>query len=182
MHDNGEVALCPPSRTRARRARNPQMARPPSRVSRFKIHPGRSMSSAAKLGEPRRPSAPEASTAARVVIAPRPGRRSISGRGAKTSCVGHFSGNAIFAPAACGPKPRLRGPGIYTAPSHGHLLCEVVRVSRNAPVLYPLRGRFWFSWKSGNPAPSHFSQSVSSVQFSSVQLCRGTGRHNNPNY
>ncbi len=98
--------------------------------------------------------------------------------GAKTWCVEHFSENVTFAPAARGPKPRLRGPSIYTTPSHRHLLCEVVRISRNASVLYPILGRFWVSWKSCNSALSHFSsvQSVSPVQFSSVQLCHGAGR------
>ena len=47
------------------------------------IHPGRSMSSAAKLGEPRCRSSGIFSTAARVVIPPHPGRRSISEMGRK---------------------------------------------------------------------------------------------------
>ncbi len=118
--------------------------------------------------------APEASTGPGVVNAPAPWAPVDLRDGAKTWCVEHFSENAIFAPAARGPKPHLRGPRMYTAPPHRHLLCGVARVPRNAPVQYSRRDLFWFSWKSGNSAPSHFSSvssvsvsvSVSSVQFS----------------
>ena len=116
--------------------------------------------------------APEVcSTGLGVVIPPAPWAPADLRDGAKTWCVEHFSENAIFAPAARGPKAHLRGPRMYTAPPHRHLLCGVARISRNALVQYSLRDRFWFSWKSGNPALSHFSQSV---QFSSVQLLAET--------
>ncbi len=114
------------------------------------------------------------STGPGVVNAPAPWAPVDLRDGAKTWCVEHFSENAIFAPAARGPKPHLRGPGMYTAPPHRHLLCGVARISRNAPVLSPMKIRFRFSWNSGNPAPSHFSCQFSSVsqfsQFSSDQF------------
>ena len=121
--------------------------------------------------------APECSTGLGVVIPPAPWAPVDLRDGAKTWCVEHFSENAIFAPAALGPKPHFRGPGIYTSPSYRHLLCGVARISRNAPVEYSGRGHFSFSrksWKSGNLAPTpfqsqcqcQFSVSVSSVQFS----------------
>ena len=121
------------------------------------------------------------STGPGVVNAPAPWAPVDLRDGAKTWCVEHFSENAIFAPAARGPKAHLRGPRMYTSPPHRHLLCGVARISRNAPVLTPMFFRFKFSWKSGNPAPSHFSSVSVSVQFSisqfsSVQLCNETGR------
>ena len=66
---------------------------------------------------------------------------------------------------------------MYTSPPHRHLLCGVARISRNAPVLTPVKIRFMFSWKSGSLAPSHFSQfqfSISFSQFSSVQFSYAT--------
>ena len=113
------------------------------------IHPGRSMSSAVKYSADRWPELRKGSTGPGVVNAPAPWAPVDLRDGAKTWCVEHFSENAIFAPAARGPKPHLRGPRMYTAPSHRHLLCGVARISRNALVQYSLRDRFWFSWKSG---------------------------------